>query len=80
MRHYKPRDPRQLATLRINYAKMVAEAGPCGLWPEDLGLTYDSNSIENREYHNLGCAQQRNLAAIVMRRAVKVRPYLDCLS
>jgi pilus assembly protein CpaD len=74
LRTYRPRDPRQLATLRINYSKMVAEAGPCGLWPEDLGLTADSNAIENREYHNLGCAQQRNLAAMVDNPSDLVQP------
>lgn len=74
LRHYKPRDPRQLATLRINYSKMVAEAGPCGLWPEDLGPTAASNNFENREYHNLGCAQQRNLAAMIDNPSDLVQP------
>ncbi|MDB5601379.1 MAG: pilus assembly protein CpaD [Xanthobacteraceae bacterium] len=74
LRHYRPADPRQMATLRINYSKMVAETGPCGTWPEDLGLTYDSNSIENREYHNLGCATQRNLAAMIDNPSDLVQP------
>ena len=34
---YRPDDPRQLATIRLNYPKIAAVAGPCGLWPEDLG-------------------------------------------
>jgi pilus assembly protein CpaD len=42
-----------------------AEAGPCGLWPQDLGPTYDREHWENRQYYNFGCAQQRNLAAMV---------------
>src|SRR5580693_5383123 len=37
MRHYHPDDPRQLATLRLSYPKITAVAGPCGLWPEDIG-------------------------------------------
>src|SRR5580698_4375047 len=34
---YHPEDPRQLATIRLNYPKISAVAGPCGLWPDDLG-------------------------------------------
>ena len=31
--------PVRLGTIRVNYPKMVAETGPCGLWPDDLGPT-----------------------------------------
>jgi pilus assembly protein CpaD len=58
-------DPRKLATLRLHYPKLTADVGPCGLWPYDLGPTYDREHFENREYYNLGCATQRNLAAMV---------------
>jgi pilus assembly protein CpaD len=64
----------RLATLRLNYPQMVAEAGPCGLWPEDLGPTYDTNHYENRPYWNLGCATQRNLASMVSNPADLVQP------
>src|ERR1700722_20995157 len=37
VRHYHPDDPRTLATIRLSYPKITATAGPCGLWPEDLG-------------------------------------------
>jgi pilus assembly protein CpaD len=60
---YQP-PPSKLGTLRIGYPQMVAEAGPCGLWPEDLGPSYDPQHFENRPYWNLGCATQRNLAAM----------------
>ena len=40
VRPYRPRDPLKLATLRISYPRIAAEAGPCGLWPDDLGPTY----------------------------------------
>jgi len=59
------RDPRQLATLRLHYPKVTADAGPCGLWPYDLGATFDREHFENRQYYNFGCANQRNLAAMV---------------
>jgi pilus assembly protein CpaD len=45
--------------------KVLADAGPCGLWPYDLGPAIDREHFENREYYNLGCAYQRNLAAMV---------------
>jgi pilus assembly protein CpaD len=60
-----PSDPRKLATVRLHYPKVAAEAGPCGLWPYDLGPTYHREHYENRSYYNLGCANQRNLAAMV---------------
>jgi pilus assembly protein CpaD len=65
-----------LASIKINYAKLVATAGPCGLWPHDLGPSYDPAHvyIENRPYWNLGCASQRNLAAMVDNPADLVQP------
>jgi pilus assembly protein CpaD len=64
-RPYHTSDPRKLATLRISYPRIAADVGPCGLWPRDLGPTYDPEHLDNREYWNLGCADQRNLAAMV---------------
>ena len=41
-------------------------AGPCGLWPADLGPSIDNPSYnENKPYYNFGCATQRNLASMV---------------
>jgi len=66
LRHYRPEDPRMLPTIRLSYPKMTAVAGPCGLWPEDLGPSImDPDYNQNRSYHNFGCATQRNLAAMV---------------
>jgi pilus assembly protein CpaD len=67
-------DPRRLATMRLHYPKVTADAGPCGLWPYDLGPTYDREHYENREYYNLGCATQRNMAAMVENPADLVQP------
>lgn len=55
----------KLAAIRLNYPVVRADAGPCGLWPKDLGPSYDPDHFENRPYYNLGCATQRNLAAMV---------------
>jgi pilus assembly protein CpaD len=65
-----------LASIKINYAKLGATAGPCGLWPHDLGPSYEPTPvyIENRPYWNLGCASQRNLAAMVDNPADLVQP------
>lgn len=63
-----------LASIKINYAKVVATAGPCGLWPHDLGPAGGASYNENREYWNFGCAHQRNLAAMVDNPADLVQP------
>jgi pilus assembly protein CpaD len=60
--------------LRLSYGQMVAQAGPCGLWPDDLGPSNDPKHFENREYYNFGCGTQRNLAAMVENPADLVQP------
>ena len=66
LRQYQPEDGRILPTIKLSYPKIAATAGPCGLWPEDLGPSLqDTGYNENRPYHNFGCATQRNLAAMV---------------
>ena len=75
VRHYHPQDPRQMAAIRLNYPRISAVAGPCGLWPEDLGpSTKNKGYLENREYYNFGCANQRNLAAMVDNPSDLVQP------
>jgi pilus assembly protein CpaD len=74
-RDYRPRDPRQFATIRLTYPRIAAEAGPCGLWPEDLGPSIKNKTyIENKPYHNFGCATQRNLAAMIDNPSDLVQP------
>lgn len=74
-RRYKPDDPRTMATIRLNYPKISAVAGPCGLWPEDLGPSIKNRSyLENKQYYNFGCAYQRNMAAMVDNPADLVQP------
>jgi pilus assembly protein CpaD len=72
---YHPEDPRQMATIRLNYPKITAVAGPCGLWPEDLGPSIkDKSYIENKPYYNFGCSYQRNMAAMVDNPSDLVQP------
>jgi len=65
IRPYRTNDPVRMGVVRVNYPRMTAETGPCGLWPDDIGPTLDSAHINNRDYYNFGCAYQRNLAAQV---------------
>jgi pilus assembly protein CpaD len=63
---YRPEDPGLLPTIRLSYSRLAAVAGPCGLWPEDMGPSLlDPGYNENKPYFNLGCATQRNLAAMI---------------
>jgi len=74
-RAYHPRDPRQFATLRLTYPRIAAEAGPCGVWPDDLGPSIKNKGyVENKPYHNFGCAYQRNIAAMVENPSDLVQP------
>jgi pilus assembly protein CpaD len=64
----------KLATVRITYPRIAAQAGPCGIWPEDIGPSFNRNYFENQPIYNAGCATQRNLAAMVENPADLVEP------
>jgi pilus assembly protein CpaD len=75
VRRYHPENPRLMAAIRLNYPKISAIAGPCGLWPEDLGPSIKNKSyFENKSYYNFGCAYQRNMAAMVDNPSDLVQP------
>ena len=75
VRRYHPEDPRHFAAIRLSYPKLRAEAGPCGVWPEDLGPSVKNKSwFDNKEYYNFGCAYQRNMAAMVDNPSDLVQP------
>ncbi|HZD89812.1 MAG TPA: CpaD family pilus assembly protein [Pseudolabrys sp.] len=63
-----------LASIKLNYAKLVANAGPCGEWPNDIGPGGGRVYASNRPYWNFGCAQQHNIAAMVANPADLVQP------
>lgn len=48
------------APIRLSYASIQSKVKGCGQWPDDL-----TNTVENGQYHNFGCATQNNLAALV---------------
>jgi pilus assembly protein CpaD len=75
LRNYRPEDPLALGTIRLTYPRIAAVAGPCGLWPEDIGPSLlNSGYHENKPYYNFGCASQRNLAAMIDNPADLVQP------
>ncbi|HEY7844889.1 MAG TPA: CpaD family pilus assembly protein [Bradyrhizobium sp.] len=75
VRRYHPENPRHFAAIRLSYPKIRAEAGPCGLWPEDLGPSVkDKGYYDNKDYYNFGCAYQRNMAAMVDNPSDLVQP------
>jgi pilus assembly protein CpaD len=66
LHRYRPDDPQFFAAIRLSYPRITAVAGPCGLWPADLGPSIENPSyFENKPYYNFGCASQRNLAAMI---------------
>lgn len=74
-RNYRTESPRQFATIRLKYPRIVADAGPCGVWPEDLGPSIKNKAyFDNKPYYNLGCSQQRNLAAMISNPSDLVQP------
>ena len=75
VRQYRPEDPRHMAAIRLNYPKISAVAGPCGLWPEDIGPSiHNKGYFDNKPYYNFGCSYQRNMAAMVDNPSDLVQP------
>ena len=75
LRHYHPDDPRAFAAITLTYPRIAAVAGPCGLWPDDLGPSILNREYsENKDYYNFGCAYQRNMAAMVDNPSDLVQP------
>ena len=75
LHRYHPDDPRTLPTIRLSYPKIAAVAGPCGVWPEDLGPSVRNPShFDNKPYYNFGCANQRNMAAMIDNPSDLVQP------
>jgi pilus assembly protein CpaD len=75
VRRFHPDDPRLMAAIRLSYPRISAVAGPCGLWPDDIGSSSKNKSyFENKEYYNFGCAYQRNMAAMIDNPSDLVQP------
>ncbi|MEE2950426.1 MAG: CpaD family pilus assembly protein [Pseudomonadota bacterium] len=55
---YAAHDALRPTPIRLSFSTLVAKTTPCGSWPDDL-----TDTAENKNYHNFGCATQQNLAA-----------------
>ncbi len=66
---YAVNDRTRVAPLRMSFLRVKATVPSCGVWP-------DSNTPDyrNEPYHDFGCAQTSNLAAMVANPADLVRP------
>jgi pilus assembly protein CpaD len=73
VRRYPAPGP-NIAPIRVSYPRIMAQAGPCGIWPEDIGPSLNRNYFENQPVWNHGCSMQRNLAAMVDDPADLVQP------
>lgn len=78
-RSYKTQ-PQSFGPIRIAYSRIEAQAGPCGEWPEDIGVAPMPSlermpaQFDNRPYWNFGCSTQQNLAASVANPEDLVQP------
>ncbi len=60
--HYHPDNPRLMPTIRLTYTRIAADAGPCGVWPADLGPSInDPDYADNRQYHNSAAPRSATL-------------------
>jgi pilus assembly protein CpaD len=73
VRSYQAPGP-NIAPIRVSYPRIAGQAGPCGIWPQDIGPSYNRDHFENQPIWNHGCATQRNLAAMVDNPADLVQP------
>jgi len=64
-----------MAAIRLNFPKISATAGPCGLWPEDLGPSVNNKGyFDNKPITISAAANQRNMAAMVDNPSDLVQP------
>jgi pilus assembly protein CpaD len=57
---YAPTPDMPTPPVFVIYKALVASAGPCGKWTDNI-----LPSPDNKQYHNFGCSVQNNLAAQV---------------
>ena len=62
------------APIRISYPRIKAQVGPCGLWPKDIGPSFNRDYFENQPPWNYGCATQNALAVEVANPSDLVQP------
>ena len=50
VRSYHAPETARSRPIRITYPKIAAQAGPCGVWPEDIGPSFNRDYFENQPY------------------------------
>lgn len=72
---YHPTDPHVEAPIRLSFPALQARLPhDCGQWPEDLAGGRGLATWQNKQYWNLGCSYQQNLAAQVADPRDLIRP------
>jgi pilus assembly protein CpaD len=66
---YSVEDRAKVALLRVSYLRVKAVVPSCGIWPDGGEADY-----RNAQYNDFGCAQNKNLAAMVANPADLLRP------
>ena len=56
---------RTLATVRVTYPRIAAQAGPCGLWPEDVGRASTATTPKTSRPGTSAVPANATLAAMV---------------
>ena len=75
---YAVEDPSLAAPIRLSFAELAAKVShPCGQWPKDVSGSNTREGIENEQYWNFGCAEQKNLATAVADPIDLVRPQTE---
>ena len=64
-----PGDRNSAPPIRVSYLRYVADAPECGRWPTNL-----AREPYNLPFPNMGCANQRNFAAMVANPADLIGP------
>jgi pilus assembly protein CpaD len=72
-----PSTANALAAIHVTYPKLTAQAGPCGLWPHDIGPNLNDAYFENQPSWDFGCSTQHNLAAMVANPQDLVQPQAE---
>ena len=80
VRSYQQPYHEDLGAIRVTYTKILAVAGPCSQWPDNMGPgvlgneRYPLLDSQNVPYWDFGCATQRNLASSVANPEDLVQP------
>jgi len=75
VRRYHPEDPAPDGNDPVELPENIAVAGPCGLWPEDIGSSVQEQELFRKQaVLHFGCAYQRNMAAMVDNPSDLVQP------